>query len=83
MCHRGLQYCDLPVPDNCSKTYTEDWLKELKNYPEDEDEILASWEERASLWEEIDRNSAGRKRVCNWAENAHHHISGDSYLISL
>jgi hypothetical protein len=77
MCHRGLQYCDLPVL-NRSKTYVEEnLLNALQEYPEDEDEILATWEKRVNMWEEIDRNSAGRIRTCSWAEKAYHLISAE------
>jgi hypothetical protein len=78
MCHRGLQYCDLPVISPSKANVEENFLKILQDYPEDEDEILATWEERAKLWDEIDRDSAGRIKACSWAENAYHLITADS-----
>ncbi|PVF99141.1 hypothetical protein CPB86DRAFT_731677, partial [Serendipita vermifera] len=50
MCHRGLRFCDAAVesvPKGCNQG---DLVKKLQVYPEDEDEILSSWDERVLLW---------------------------------
>ncbi|PVF93206.1 hypothetical protein CPB86DRAFT_128641 [Serendipita vermifera] len=62
MCHRGLSFCDAAVENSPKEGDMQSLLESLKVYPDDEDEILSSWSDRALLWEGIDLNSAGRLR---------------------
>ncbi|PVF90976.1 hypothetical protein CPB86DRAFT_667659, partial [Serendipita vermifera] len=50
MCHRGLRFCDAPVQNVPKEGNTQGLLEALQVYPEDEDEILSSWSDRALLW---------------------------------
>jgi hypothetical protein len=77
MCHRGLRFCDAPV-ENIPKNYNKESILEHFNaYPEQEDEILATWEERARAWESIDRSGAGRLMTCGWSKNIYEHITAE------
>ncbi|PVF93203.1 hypothetical protein CPB86DRAFT_818985 [Serendipita vermifera] len=76
MCHRGLRSCDLPVTKR-PEGYDNDLIKRLQIYPEDEDEILETWDERTRAWEEIDRAGAGRQIACSLAKNAVHVMDAD------
>ncbi|PVF93222.1 hypothetical protein CPB86DRAFT_790381 [Serendipita vermifera] len=78
MCHRGLRFCDDPVQDIPKGGNTHGLLEALQVYPEDEDEILSSWRDRAVLWEDIDRNRAGRVMSCSWSESTWENITADS-----
>ncbi|PVF94700.1 hypothetical protein CPB86DRAFT_684152, partial [Serendipita vermifera] len=46
-CHRRLQTCSMPVPSNQKPSWRDlksaPVLKNLMEYPSDEDEILATW----------------------------------------
>ncbi|CAG8680349.1 11441_t:CDS:2, partial [Acaulospora colombiana] len=52
-------------------------IKGLPVYPDDDDEILSTWEERARAWKEIDQRGAGRLMACSWAKNNTHHMGPD------
>lgn len=54
MCHRGLSFCDAAVENSPKEGDMQSLLESLKVYPDDEDEILSSWSDRALLWEGID-----------------------------
>ncbi|PVF93204.1 hypothetical protein CPB86DRAFT_128603 [Serendipita vermifera] len=77
MCHRGLRYCDAPVGKTGHRVNIQDSLEALKVYPDNEDGVISSWNDRALLWESIDRNSAGRLRRCGWLDNGEY-ITADS-----
>lgn len=77
MCHRGLRYCDAPVGKTGHRVNIQDSLEALKVYPDNEDGVISSWNDRALLWESIDRNSAGRLRRCDWLHNGED-ITADS-----
>ncbi|PVF99137.1 hypothetical protein CPB86DRAFT_757121 [Serendipita vermifera] len=79
MCHRGLRFCDTVVESTPKDHIQGDLLTKLQHYPEDEDEILSTWKERVLLWDEIDRNGAGRLMRCRWSANAYERISADSF----
>ncbi|CAG8686725.1 15798_t:CDS:2, partial [Acaulospora colombiana] len=79
MCHRGLRFCNIVV-ENASKTDNiQDSIEALKVYPNEEDEILSSWTDRALLWEGIDRNTAGRLLRCSWSVGTFKSITADSF----
>jgi hypothetical protein len=79
MCHRGLRYCDVSVEGIAEDLHKVECLEALQVYPEDEDDVLATWNERARQWEDIDRNGAGRVMACSEAKNTYHYISKDYY----
>lgn len=82
MCHRGLRFCDAPVQNVPKEGNTQGLLEALQVYPEDEDEILSSWSDRALLWENIDQNGAGRVMHCsrsNWRRGMCEDITADSF----
>jgi hypothetical protein len=57
----------------------DEFLKDLILYPENEDEILTTWEERACIWEEVDRNGAWRVMACDWAKSAYLFIDENNF----
>jgi hypothetical protein len=79
MCHRGLRHCDVPVEGIVEDVNKAESIEVLHVYPEDEDEILATWEERARTWEDIDRKGAGRVMACSEAKKTYHYITKDHY----
>ncbi|PVF99139.1 hypothetical protein CPB86DRAFT_670478, partial [Serendipita vermifera] len=50
MCHRGLRFCDAAVESVPEDRNQDISVNTLRIYPEDEDEILSTWEERVGLW---------------------------------
>ncbi|PVF93221.1 hypothetical protein CPB86DRAFT_129006 [Serendipita vermifera] len=79
MCHRGLRFCDAPVEGSPKRDDMKDTMAALQVYPDDEDEILSSWSDRALLWENIDQNGAGRVMSCSWSKSTHENITADSF----
>ncbi|CAG8739423.1 12537_t:CDS:2, partial [Acaulospora colombiana] len=43
-------------------------LKQLQEYPNSDDEVLATWEKRAGLWDTLNKAGGGRLAACsgNW-----------------
>ncbi|PVF91080.1 hypothetical protein CPB86DRAFT_663678, partial [Serendipita vermifera] len=50
MCHRGLRYCNTTTKNAQTEDNREILIDGLQVYPEDEDEILSSWNDGALLW---------------------------------
>jgi hypothetical protein len=78
-CHRGLRHCDVPVEDIAEGLHKVESIEALNVYPEDEGDVLATWNERARQWEDIDRNGAGRVMACSEARKTYHYINEDRY----
>jgi hypothetical protein len=69
MCHRALRVCDEPVKVNWSSVSSEDIRKQrrrMQEYPDDEDQILATWRKRAKLWEDLNHDRSGRQFSCEF-----------------
>jgi hypothetical protein len=67
MCHRKLLPCNVSSDINrLNNTDSENAsiLEQLRDYPSDEDEILATWTTRASLWDSLNGGGGGRVRWC-------------------
>jgi hypothetical protein len=79
MCHQGLQFCDISAKKSLNTRHAEGFLKSLQAYPDDEDSILATWEDRSRIWEDVDRKGTGRVVACRWAKEVEHRISANSY----
>ncbi|PVF92879.1 hypothetical protein CPB86DRAFT_743632 [Serendipita vermifera] len=65
-CHKALRQCETPVKTNWQPEpdyHEKVFLTRLQEYPDSEDEILNTWEERAQLWANWNRNGA-RELTC-------------------
>jgi hypothetical protein len=71
MCHRALRVCGAPVKTNWSSMFsddTHDQRRRMQEYPDNEDQILATWTERAQLWEDINQDRGGRQFSCEFQQ---------------
>jgi hypothetical protein len=49
---------------NDTDSENESILEQLRDYPSDENEILATWTSRASLWDNLNSDGGGRVKRC-------------------
>ncbi|PVF94340.1 hypothetical protein CPB86DRAFT_713425 [Serendipita vermifera] len=67
LCHRALRRCGTPVKKNWKPEPDYDekaFLARLQEYPDSDDEILDTWEERKKLWESWNKGKGGREMSC-------------------
>ncbi|PVF97155.1 hypothetical protein CPB86DRAFT_874328 [Serendipita vermifera] len=64
-CHRALVSCtsSIWIQKGDWKRLREEYLQRLPQYPEEEDEILSTWDQRSEIWHEINESS-GRRTSC-------------------
>ncbi|PVF92862.1 hypothetical protein CPB86DRAFT_716609 [Serendipita vermifera] len=67
LCRKALCQCEAPLKDDWQPGPDYDdkaFLARLQEYPDREDEILNTWEERSMLWESWGKEKGGRRMGC-------------------
>ncbi|PVF90967.1 hypothetical protein CPB86DRAFT_746114 [Serendipita vermifera] len=68
-CHRMLRACNEPIIDNGEdpNLYEDDdtMLLRLQEYPDEDEEILSTWDTRVKLWDDLERLAKFREPTCH------------------